>query len=417
MVKITNWAGTYSARARRLHEPASVEELQEIVAAARHLRVVGSRHCFNGIFDSGDELVSLAKLPRSVEVLDGGRAVTVGAAASYAEVCPEIDRHGLALANLASLPHISVAGACATATHGSGDRNGCLATSVLAVELVDGRGELRRVWRGDPDFPAFPVHLGALGVLTKLTLEVEPAYSVSQQVFERLPWEAIHDSLDEITGVAYSVSVFTCWERDAADQVWLKSRVGQGASDLDDLFGARPADGPRNPVPGASAANCTAQGGLPGPWWDRLPHFRHDAVPSAGEEIQTEYLVPRDRAHEAIAACRALSARITPFLQVSEIRTVAADDLWASPFYGQSCVGIHFTWHKDPAGVAGVLPLIEERLAPLGARPHWGKCFSMAAEQIRAAFSRLADFRRVAHSVDPRGVFVNDFLRNAGIRE
>lgn len=415
MTEVTNWAGTYTARARRLHEPATVEELQEIVAAARHLRVVGSRHSFNGIFDSDDELVSLARLPRTVEVLDGARAVTVGAAATYGEVGAHIDRLGLALANLASLPHISVAGACATATHGSGDGNGCLATSVSAVELVDGTGELRRVSRGDPDFPAFPVHLGALGVLTKVTLDVEPAYSVSQQVFEGLSWRALHESFDEITGAAHSVSVFTCWRPDAVDQVWLKSRAGRGARDRRDLFGARPAGGPRSPVPGASAANCTAQGGLPGPWWDRLPHFRHDAVPSAGEEVQTEYLVPRRHAHEAIEACRALSARIAPLLQVSEIRTVAADDLWASPFYEESCVGVHFTWRRDPVAVIGVLPLIEERLALLGARPHWGKCFSMAAEQIAASFPRLADFRRVARSVDPRGVFANDFLRSSGV--
>jgi xylitol oxidase len=327
----------------------------------------------------------------------------------YGELAEVLNDEGVALHNLASLPHISVAGAVATATHGSGDGNGTLATAVAALELVASGGEVIRVRRGEPDFDGMVVGLGALGVVTRLTLDVEPAYEVRQQVFEHLPWTALAGHFDEITGCGYSVSLFTTWGDDV-DMVWVKSRTDEPPRVDGDLFGAAPADGDRHPVPGLDPTHCTPQRGRPGPWSDRLPHFRMGFTPSAGDELQTEYLLPREDAVPAIEALRALAPRIRPLLQISEIRTVAADRLWLSMSTERPSVAVHFTWKPLPDEVAALLPDLERALAPLAARPHWGKVFSAEAAAIAPLYPRHADFVRLTQRLDPRGAFGNPWL-------
>lgn len=163
-------------------------------------------------------------------------------------------------------------------------------------------------------------------------------------------------------------------------------------------------------MPGISAAPCTEQLGVPGPWFARLPHFRPEFTPSSGVELQSEYLVPRTRAVEALRAVDAIRDRVAPVLQISEIRTIAADDLWLSTAYGRDSVGIHFTWVKDLDGVLPVLAALEECLAPYEPRPHWGKLFTIAPEALRAAYPRLPDFQALRHRFDPTGKFTNAFL-------
>jgi alditol oxidase len=399
-VGTANWAGNLVYRARQLHRPQSVEELREIVARAPRIRVLGSRHCFNDIADS-DELVSLDALPPAIEV--EGETVWCGGAVRYGELAEALHAHGLALHNLASLPHISVAGAVATATHGSGDRNGNLASAVAALELVTSDGELMRAARGDPDFDGMVVGLGALGAVTRLALDAEPAYEIRQHVFEGLAWEALLERLDAIFASGYSVSVFTRWLPEEAGQLWVKQRAGEAEPDG---FGARPATVDRHPILGLDPVNCTPQLGRPGRWSDRLPHFRMGFTPSAGDELQTEYHVPRHDAAAAIEAVRALGAEIEPLLLVSELRTVAADRLWMSPQYGRDTLALHFTW--KPVDVGRALERLEEALAPFDARPHWGKLF--AARGVGARYERLADFTRLTERLDPRGAFRNDWL-------
>jgi alditol oxidase len=405
----TNWAGNYRYQAARLHRPSTLEQLQEVVAGAPQIRVLGSRHSFTGIADSA-ELVSLRELPADVAVDHDAGTVTCPAGLTYGELAQALEREGVALANLASLPHISVAGAVATATHGSGDGNGNLATAVAGLELVTSSGELRQASRGDPDFDGLVVGLGALGAVTRLTLDVEPAYQVRQRVFEGLAWDALHEHFDEITAAGYSVSVFTRWG-EAVDQVWVKRRVtGDPEPVEDDLFGAAAATVDRHPIIELDPVNCTPQLGVPGRWSDRLPHFRMGFTPSSGAELQSEYLVPRGHAAAAIAAVHALADLVRPVLQVSEVRTVAADRLWMSPQYGQDTIAIHFTWHPDPAGVEGALTELEAALAPCQARPHWGKVFLADAAAIAPLYERLPDFRRLADRLDPRGAFRNPWL-------
>lgn len=336
--------------------------------------------------------------------------VSVGGAVRYGHLSPALRRARLALAALASLPHISVAGAVSTATHGSGDRVGNLATAVAGLDLVTSNGEIVRVARGDPDFEGMVVGLGALGVVIRLTLDVEPAYQVRQRVYEGLAWDVFAERFDAITASGYSVSAFTRWA-DAVDQVWVKSRDdGASPADPDELFGARAADGQRHPILGLDPGNCTAQLGVPGSWDDRLPHFRMGFTPSAGAELQSEYLVPRPAAVEAIQAVRRISARLRPLVQVSEIRTVAADALWMSPQYGSDTVGIHFTWLPDERAILEALVDVERALEPLAARPHWAKIFLPNAEGIRGRYGRLPDFARLVERLDPRGTFRNDWL-------
>jgi xylitol oxidase len=313
---------------------------------------------------------------------------------------------GLALHNLASLPHISVAGAIATATHGSGVTNGNLATAVSAVELVTSTGEVVRSVRGDPDFDGVVVALGALGAVTQVTLDVEPAFEVRQRVFEGLRWETFFEHFDAITSCGYSVSLFTLFGGDI-DMVWVKSRTDTPGSPEGELFGAVEADGERHPIPGIDPTPATPQLGSPGLWSDRLPHFRMGFTPSNGDEIQSEYLVPRRHAVAALEALRSLGHRIRPLLQTCEIRTVAADGLWLSTAYGEPTVALHFSWVPAQAAVEDLLVELEEALLPLAARPHWGKLFLADAPTIAERYERHADFVDLVRRLDPRGAFGN----------
>jgi xylitol oxidase len=407
-----NWAGNLSYSSSALRAPTSVDELREMVAATPRIRALGSRHSFNRIADTTAVQVSTAGIPLDLDIDAAGRTVTVGAGARYGEFVRQLDRAGWALHNLASLPHISVAGAIATGTHGSGDRNGCLSTEVAALEIVTAGGGLLTLRRGDPDFAGAVVSLGALGVVSRVTLDIEPAFEVRQDLFANLPLASLTDHFDEITASAYSVSLFTTWGEVGADPVWIKSRMDAPAAATvsGELFGASRVPVQRSPLADAPAVNTTVQLGMPGAWWDRLPHFRLEFTPSDGEELQTEYLVPRRHATDAFEAVRALAPRIRPHLLVSELRTVAADDLWLSPSHSEDCVAIHFTWRQHIPEVTALLPDLDAALAPFGARPHWGKLFETDPGRMPQLYPRLAEFRELAERLDPGHKFRNAFV-------
>jgi alditol oxidase len=405
-----NWAGNYTYRAEKLHRPSTIEQVREIIANAPGVRVLGSRHSFNDIADSS-ELVTLESMPMDVVVDHAANTVSFNAALRYGELVETLSAEGVALHNLASLPHISIAGAVATATHGSGVTNGNLATAVAGLELVTSGGEIIQASRGEPDFDGLVVGLGALGAVTRITLDVEPAYEVRQRVFEGLSWEALFEHFEEIISRDYSVSVFTRWG-ETTGQVWVKSRVTDEPEQMmSDLFGAVAAAVDRHPILELDAASCTPQLGRPGLWCDRLPHFRMGFTPSSGEELQSEYLLPRRYAVEAIEAVRALADRIQPILQVSEIRAVAADRLWMSMNYGEDTIGIHFTWKPERDAVEDMLVQLESALVPFEARPHWGKLFNADAAAIAPLYERMPDFIRLVEQLDPRGAFCNSWLK------
>jgi xylitol oxidase len=410
----TNWAGNVTFGARRFHEPSTLAELQQIVAGRERVRALGSGHSFNRLADTTGDLVSVAGLPRVIEIDPADASVTVGGGLKFADVAAALNRAGRALPNLASLPHISVAGACATATHGSGDGIGNLAASVSAVALVAADGDVVTVSRDrDPaEFPGVVVGLGAFGIVTALTLDTVPAFDVRQYVYEDLPFEQVTRHFDEIMGSAYSVSLFTDWRAPRIRQAWLKRRAdaADGWRPEPRWMGGRLADGLRHPVPGMPPVYCTEQRGVPGPWHERLPHFRPDFTPSNGDELQSEYLLPREAAIDGLHALRSIAAALVPVLQINEIRTVAPDRLWLSPSYARDTVAFHFTWINDWPAVAPVLARLEEGLAPLRARPHWGKLFTTSPRTVRELYPRLDDFRRLTGRYDPAGKFRNDLL-------
>ncbi len=412
---LRNWAGNVVYGTSRVHEPASVEELQDVVRRCARLRPLGTRHSFNRIADSTENLVSTRRLNRIISLDRTSRAVTVEAGMTYGELGQYLHANGLALANMASLPHISITGACATATHGSGTANGNLATAVCGIQFVDAAGELVTLTRdGDGDrFHGVVVSLGALGVATKLTLDIEAAFDIAQAVYLGLPMRELEHGFDEIMKSGYSVSLFTDWSHGTIGQVWIKRRMeaGHTAAPPGEFRGARIATRRLHPVAGESAENVTEQLGIPGPWHERLPHFRVGFTPSSGNELQSEYFVPIEAAYDAIMAIEALSDRITPHLLISEIRTIAADRLWLSPCHGRACVALHTTWKPEWDAVMRLLPLIERALEPFGAVPHWGKLFTMTPPVLQARYERLPDFRALLAEYDPDGKFRNDFLR------
>jgi xylitol oxidase len=401
----SNWAGYHHYRAATLHRPSSVEQLREIVAAAPRIRALGSRHSFNDLADSA-ELVTLVGIDPDIRIDAESETVSFSAGLRYGDLGRVLQAAGWALRNLASLPHISVAGAVATGTHGSGDRNGTLSRAVSGLDLITADGTLRTIVPADVEFDGAVVSLGALGIVSRITLDIEPTFDVRQDVFEGLDWSTLLDRYDAITSRAYSVSVFTRWIGDDVGTVWLKSRTDASAPPQE-LYGARRANVDVHPLPGQPATSTTQQGGVPGPWIDRLPHFRPEFTPSNGDELQTEYLVPRINALAAIEAVRALGERIAPHLYISELRTMAADSLWLSGAYETDAVGIHFTWKKEPEAVLALLPVIEEALAPFDARPHWGKLFHSVRKEL---YPKLPDFVALARELDPAGKFSNDYL-------
>ena len=412
--KLTNWAGNLEYSTENLCPATSVEQVRQFVKTQNKFKVLGTRHCFNKIADSTNQFLSY-KAPDEIISLDSqAHTVTVAANVTYGHLAPYLHSKGFALHNLASLPHISVAGSCSTATHGSGDNNGNLATAVSALEFVTANGDLLKLSRQNDGekFTGAVVSLGALAVITKVTLQIQPTYMMRQYVYENLPLAQLKDHFDAIEASAYSVSLFTDWQKQRFNEVWVKSRTekGQAFDAPPEFYGAKLATRNLHPIAELSAENCTEQMGVPGPWYERLPHFKMGFTPSAGKELQSEYFVPRPHAVEAILAIERLRDQITPHLLISEIRVIAADDLWMSPCYQQPCATIHFTWKQDWPAVSKLLPVIEKELRPFNARPHWGKLFSIPPAELKSTYKKLPDFIELCRTYDPQGKFRNDFL-------
>ena len=409
----TNWAGSHEIAGDRLHEPRSLDELRELIAGSDRLRVLGTGHTFNDLPDSRGDLVSLVAMPRCFE-LDAAGTVTVNAATRYADLSEPLDAAGLALEAMASLGHISVAGAIATGTHGSGDRARSLAAAVAGLEIVTADGSLVQVSRAtDPlELAGTVVSLGAIGVVTSVVLDVVPRYTVRQHVFEDVSLDTVVERFDEITSLAYSVSLFTVWQDRRFHQVWCKERLEEDASSsrTETVLGGRRADRPHHPIPGHDASACTSQLGAPGPWYERLPHFRADRTPSSGHELQSEYLIDRRDAPAALAALFDVSPSIAPVAYVSEVRTVARDDLWLSPASRRPSVAIHFTWRPDLPAVLDALAAVERALEPFDPRPHWGKLWTLPVDQVRASYGHIDAFAELRDRWDPDRTFANRYV-------
>ncbi len=410
---LKNWAGNLEYGTSNIHYPATVEEVQQVIKKCDKLKALGSRHSFNTIADSNANQLSLDKLNKMVSLNEVDNTVTVEAGMKYGELAPYLHQHGYALHNLASLPHISIAGAIATATHGSGVSNGNLSTAVSAIEFVNAKGaiiSLSKQKDGD-QFDGAVVGLGALGVITKVTLNLLPTFEMKQVVYRNLPISALKDNFAAIQAAGYSVSLFTDWKNKNINEVWVKRKADASTTAAPaELFGAKLAEQNLHPIETESAENCTDQMDVPAPWYERMPHFKMGFKPSAGKELQAEYFVPIEHAYDAIMAMESLHEQITPHLFISEIRTIAADELWMSPCYKQTCVALHTTWKQEIPEVMGLLPLVEEKLAPFNAKPHWAKLFTMAPKTLQSRYAQLNQFKELVKQHDPEGKFRNEFL-------
>ena len=411
----TNWAGNLTYHADHLFTPGTMEEVRANVKQCVKLRALGSRHSFNTIADSLTNQISLEHLD-TMELDAKAGTVTVGAGVRYGTLAPWLDAQGFAVHNLASLPHITVAGAIATATHGSGVKNGNLATAVRGLEIVTAEGEVIHIAQTEnPEFlPAVVVGLGTLGVVTKVTLAVQPRFDMTQVVYRNMSMTHLEHNLEAIFASGYSVSLFTNWQNHNINQVWIKSRVAAGEQPAiaPEFHGAKAATENMHPIDGISAINCTDQMGVPGPWYERMPHFKMNFTPSNGAELQTEYFVPRNKGYEAMMAVETIKDKIVPHLLISEIRSIAADELWMSMAYQRDALAIHFTWKPETPEVTAVLPLIEEKLAPFDARPHWAKLFTVPPATLKARYPKQDEFIGRIKGLDPKGKFRNEFINH-----
>ena len=408
---LRNWAGNIAFGAASFEQPASLEALQEVVRGADRARALGSGHSFSRIADTDGTLISLAQLPRQIDIDVPNRTVRVDGGATYANLAPELHGAGLALQNVASLPHITIAGAVSTATHGSGEGKRNLAAAVSGVEIVTASGEIVSFRRGDAEFEGSVVSLGALGIVSALTLDLVPHFDIRQNVYRGLELPVLLDDFEAIMGSAYSVSLFTHWQSDSIDQVWIKA-LADDAAPADHFRGAPAASGPMHPIPDMDGRDCTAQMGLAGPWHERLFHFPIGHKASAGAELQSEFFVSRADAPAAIRAMQAVRQRFADALFVAEIRSIAADDMWLSPTYGRDSIGFHFTWRPEWERTIAAVGVIEAALAPFDVRPHWAKVFVTPWPVVQSRYPRLDAFRALADKLDPDGKFRNPMVHD-----
>jgi xylitol oxidase len=404
-----NWSGTVTFQDSKTLAPKSVDELAKIVASEPKIRARGSAHCFNAMADTNLVAVTFANMPQDI-VIDKDRAiVSVPAGMKYGELAVALNDRGWAIHNMASLPHISVAGAIATATHGSGVGNGNLATAVRGLEIILPDGNIKRVTLEDPDFAGYVVGLGLVGIVSSVDLAIEPTFNIEQTVYRGMSRETYAANLDEIMSLAYSVSYFTTWAAAGGGEVWAKFRSGSKAPA--GLFEAYPATSNRHPLPGLNPEPCTEQMAVSGPWHLRLPHFKMEFTPSAGDEIQSEFFVDRKDAPAAIAALEKIAPQINEILWVTEIRAIAADNLWMSAHYQRDSIGIHFTWKKVDA-VYEMVKVVEAVLAPFNYRPHLGKVFSASSDYLKSVMPKMSDFTKLVKQLDPSNKFGNAFTDN-----
>ena len=403
-----NWSKNVDFNDRAFLQPESLAELQELVRSNQKIRARGTAHCFNEIANTSSYSINLAKMPKIIEVSAATNSVTVSSGLTYGELAPELHSQGWALNNLASLPHISIAGSISTGTHGSGIKNQNLANQVLSLEIVTAEGELRHIDRANPAFNALVVGLGLGGIVYQYELKIEPTFEIRQVIYPEIPLDVLQRNFDQIMGTAYSVSYFTDWSSTQVGNLWCKFRDTEEIPES--VGGSAKADKKYHPIPSVDPVACTDQLGAPGDWHQRLSHFKLEFTPSVGEEIQTEFFVDRKDAAAAIESVSKLGEEITPLLWITELRTLAADDLWLSGAYQRDTLAIHFTWKKDLA-IYPVIEKVEAALRPFNYRPHWGKVFTADGKYLISVYPKMSEFKALIEALVPGSKFENTFTR------
>ena len=408
-----NWSGNIEYRPADIARPESISVLQKVVAGASKVRAYGSGHSFNTLADTDGTLIAFSEFDKNIEIDSSKMLVRVPAGVRYGEVAPKLHANGFALRNMGSLPHITVVGATSTGTHGSGVGNKNLSGSIAEIELITATGDA--ITLDQSELPAARVALGSIGIIHHLTLDIVPTYDVAQTVYFDLPFVQLISNLDAILSAGYSVSVLSMWGDEFVDQVWVKSKIGTNpVLTQNEWFGAKLATRKSNPIREADSAAATEQFGLPGPWFERLPHFKLDFTPSFGEELQTEYFIDRKDAPAALNAIYKIREELSELIMVCEMRTVAQDENWLSEAYGRETFVFHFTWRPNIPAVEKLLLKIEASLEPFKARPHWGKVFTNNAFDFSSLYPKFNSFLTYRGTYDPSRKFVNKLLETWG---
>jgi FAD-linked oxidoreductase len=422
-----NWAGNQRAAARRVVRPTGAADIAELVGAARAagdtVRAVGAGHSFTGAAATDGIRLELPTDGGPVSIDGAARQVTVPAGMPLHRLNALLAAAGLAMPNLGDIDRQTVAGAISTGTHGTGGRLGGLATFVSGLELVTGTGETVRCSAdSDPDlFDAARVSVGALGVLTEVTLSCVDAFTLRAD--ERpLPLAEVLSTLDELVA-ANDHFEFYWFPYTGRALVKRNNRVTDGSARplprwrgfLDDellsnsVFGAVCRLARRAPrlVPTINGVSARALGART----YTAPSHEVFCTPRRVRFVEMEYAVPRAALPAAFAGLRRAVERCgTPVVFPVEVRVAAADGVWLSTSYGRDSayVAVH-----QYAGMPyePYFREVEAVMRDLDGRPHWGKLHTRNAASLDAAYPRFGDFLAVRDRLDPDRVFVNDYTR------
>lgn len=399
-IRLHNWGGNFNYSTQNIQYPRSVAEVQQIVKNAGKLRVVGSRHSFSKIADSECTMLSTIGLNKIIGINGSIPSVTVQGGLTYTDLLTSLNTAGFALPNLASLAEISVGGAASTNAHGTGVANQALANHIRSMEIVLANGSLLTIGPNDPRLKGMAAGLGAFGVVTQLELKLVPAFNITTYTYVNMPVQNSYENFAALQNMGFGVllvNMFTAPDAWNIAIVYARSDANNTAMLTSNLFGGTLVS--QTTQPSYLALLSIAQIGLSG---------------VDGNEIQTEYFVPISKAVEAIKAVTAVanSTNIFPSLATAfVIRTIASDDLWMSEYYGNdTMVAIHFSWQNNVTAVEAVLPQLERAMIPYGARPHWGKMFTMEPEDFLPHYPKVNEFKKLAEQLDPKGKFRNEFL-------
>jgi L-gulonolactone oxidase len=421
----SNWAGTARCRPLRARAPRDVGEVRAAVHEARvaglTVRAVGSGHSFTGAAVAPGMSLGLGRMAGLDDVDTGSAQVRVWAGTKLADLNADLQRHGLALANLGDVDEQTISGAIATGTHGTGALLGGLGTQVVAVEMVTADGEVVTCSREDaPDLlAALVVSLGTLGVTTRITLQAVPAFGL--HALERTePWP------DLITGLHEAAERHDHFEFHwfpHTDLAMVKRNDRVPASHL------RPLPGWRRYVDDELLANSVFElvNRLATRRPELLPHINRVSAqvwggrdyvdashrvfvsPRRVRFVESEYGVPRAAVGQVLTELRSwIDGHDERISFPVEVRFAAADDLWLSPAYGRDTayVAVH-QYHRLP--YTRYFAAFERIVAEAGGRPHWGKLHGLDADRLRPLYPRFDDFLRLRDRLDPDRVFANPY--------
>lgn len=430
--RTSNWSGTVAWDDCEVLEPTTIGELQSIIAYSPKVRVIGSAHSFTPLVRSSGRvkptLLSLRHIPRTWSLDEKKKTVTVDAATTYSELCHALDKTGFALPNTSSLSHFQIAGAIATATHGSsGSRNGRLtrsglADTVVGLEIVGPDGTIRNVNKGHPQFSSSVVSLGMVGVVTRVTLSLVDDYDVIQRVYGKWPptptgtLSAFLSSLPKTIAQFDSFSAFVKWNVDDFGLLIGRKQVPRGATDSASTTDPRLITGP---IQGFLGQGDFATTGV-GRWCDKMFLWKNNGSPFVSQpELQIAHFVPFRDVERALHATRKVVSTWGDEVLYCELRAVRGDEHLLSPYSADAPKPDSFSISHSLDARLGVEKVrqraseLESVLRPYQVRPHWGKLTAMTASDLKEAYGlKLKRFQEVQQQVDPNRKFTNDYLEH-----